>query len=292
MKKNSIIDLEAQRRKKIIISKIEKIPPLPAAAHEVLSIVAENPKDIRRLEQVIMHDPSLSLQLLKVANCAAYYPATKITTVQRAIVFLGFAEVRNIALSLSISSVFKGKRSKSGFDRQAFWEHSIGVAMISRVIAGEIGLEDLDTYFTCGLLHDIGRLVMDFCFPDIWKEILVNSQEEEETPLLKIERAFGYPHNIIGAWLVKSWGLPEIYIKTIVSHHLPISHPHFNFDGAIVKLADCLCHDIGLGLMAPPFCNKYKIGSYLGLSKERLELLEEHLHKISELAEAITQGWL
>ncbi|NPA94432.1 MAG: HDOD domain-containing protein, partial [Thermodesulfobacteria bacterium] len=89
MKKNvAVIDLHTQRRKKEIIAKIKRIPPLPAAAQEVLSIVAENPRDIRRLEQVIMHDPSLSSQLLKVANCAAYYPASRINTVHRAIVFL------------------------------------------------------------------------------------------------------------------------------------------------------------------------------------------------------------
>ncbi len=292
MKKNiPIIDLDAQRRKRAIISKIKTIPPLPAAAQEVLSIVAGNPKDIRRLEQVIVHDPSLSTQLLKVANCAAYYPATKIDTVQRAIVFLGFAEVRSLALGLSVSSVFKGRKSASGFDRQRFWEHSIGTAMISRVLAGELELEETDLYFTCGLLHDLGRVVMDSCFPEEWKQILEYATKRE-CSLLKAERRAGFPHNVIGAWLVRNWSIPEIYARVIASHHLPVNHPKFNFQGGLVQLADQLSHQMGMGLMMPPHCNKNNLANALGIGVERLALLEEHLLKIGELAEAITTGFL
>ena len=292
MKKNiPIIDLDAQRRKRAIISKIKSIPPLPAAAQEVLSIVAGNPRDIRRLEQVIVHDPSLSTQLLKVANCAAYYPATRIDTVQRAIVFLGFAEVRSLALSLSVSSVFKGKKSASGFDRQAFWEHSIGTAMISRVLAGELELQETDLFFTCGLLHDLGRVVMDSCFPDEWRQIL-KFAVEHECSLIKAERKAGFPHNVIGAWLARNWGIPEIYARVIASHHLPVSHPKFNIHGGLVQLADHLSHEMGMGLLTPPNCNSAALANALGIGTNRLSLLEEHLQKIGELAEAITTGFL
>ncbi len=292
MKKNlAVIDLDTQRRKKEIISKIKRIPPLPAAAQEVLTIVAENPRDIRRLEQVIMHDPSLSSQLLKVANCAAYYPASRITTVHRAIVFLGFSEVRSLALSLSISSVFRGTKSKSGFDRQKFWEHSIAAAMISRVLAGELEIDETDVYFTCGLLHDLGRAVMDTCFPTEWRQILEYS-EEQECSLIVAERKYGFPHNVIGAWLVKNWDLPPIYSRVIASHHLQPGHPHFNTDGAIIQLADHLSHGLGIGLGAPPGCNKVVLANYLGLGQEKIELLEEHIKKIGEIAEAISTGML
>ncbi len=292
MKKNvAIIDLNTQRRKKEIISRIKRIPPLPAAAQEVLTIVAQNPQDIRRLEQVIMHDPSLSSQLLKVANCAAYYPATRITTIHRAIVFLGFSEVRSLALSLSISSVFKGKKSKTGFDRQKFWEHSIATAMISRIIAGELELEETDVYFTCGLLHDLGRAVMDTCFPKEWKQIIEYANENESS-LIASEREFGFPHNIIGAWLVKNWDLPPIYYRVIASHHLPPGHPHFNTDGAVIQLADYLSHELGIGLYVRPHCNMAALANYLGLGQERMVLLQEHIKKLAEIAEAISMGML
>ncbi len=291
IKNVAIIDLDTQRRKKEIISKIKRIPPLPAAAQEVLTIVAQNPQDIRRLEQVIMHDPSLSSQLLKVANCAAYYPASQITTIHRAIVFLGFSEVRSLALSLSISSVFKGKKSRTGFDRQKFWEHSIATAMISRILAGELEIEETDVYFTCGLLHDLGRAVMDTCFPQDWKRIL-NLAEENGYSLIKAERTMGFPHNVIGAWLVKNWDLPSIYHRVIASHHLPPGHPHFNTDGAIIELADYLSHELGLGLYMSPHCNKTALANYLGLGQERIELLQEHINKLAEIAEAISKGML
>ncbi len=292
MKKNiPIIDLDTQRRKKEIISKIRRIPPLPATAQEVLAIVAENPSDIRRLEQVIMHDPSLSSQLLKVANCAAYYPANKITTVHRAIVFLGFSEVRSIALSLSVSSVFRGKRSKTGFDRQRFWEHSIAAAMISRILASELELEETDVYFTCGLLHDLGRAVMDTCFQNEWGKIL-NHAQEHEYPLIVAERRSGFPHNVIGAWLVKNWELPPIYSRVIACHHLPPGHPQFNMDGAIIQLADHLSHELGLGLGVAPKCKLTALTNYLGFNEEKIEILLEHIRNIAEIAEAISMGMI
>ncbi len=292
MKKNvTVIDLATQRKKKEIIAKINKIPPLPASAQEVLAIVAENPKDVKRLEQVIMHDPSLSSQLLKVANCAAYYPATRITTVHRAIVFLGFAEVKSLALSLSISSVFKNKNSQTGFDRQKFWEHSIAAAMICRILANEMELEETDVYFTCGLLHDLGRIVMDTYFPNEWSQIL-NYAQENECSLITAERKFGFPHNVIGAWLVKNWELPEIYAKSIASHHIPPGHPHFNKDGALTQLADGLSHELGTGLFKAPSYNDVTIANYLGFGNEKLNFLQKQIEKLAQIAEAIAMGMI
>ncbi len=63
-------------------------------------------------------------------------------------------------------------------------------------------------------------------------------------------------------------------------------------EGGIIGLADKMCHDIGMGLFDPPDADVYGLSNAIGLGKERLELLEEHIQKISEIAEAITQTWL
>jgi putative nucleotidyltransferase with HDIG domain len=285
------IDINAEKRKREIIAKLDAIPPLPAAAQEVLSIISGEPANIKRLEQVILHDPALTSQLLKVANSAAYSPASRIDTVQRAIVFLGFSEVRSIALSLCIGNLFKQKKGRNSINRQRFWEHSIATAIISRILALEVGMEETDLIFTCGLLHDLGHLVLDLCFPEEWEEI-IRFVWEHDCSLLAAERHFGYPHNLIGMWLARTWGLPEVYARTIAGHHLPVGHSKESFEGHLVQLADHLSHELELGLFAPPKLNKESVASYLGLGPSRLELLEEHLIHIGELADAMTAGFM
>ncbi len=282
----STIDLSAERRRREIIRRLDTIPPLPAAAHEVLSIVAGDPKDTGRLEQTIRHDPALSSQILRVANCAAYYPQTPIDTIHRAVVFLGFSEVRNIALSLSISSVFKGRPRLTGFRTQDFWTHSIATAMISRILAIELDKEEPEIYFTAGLLHDLGRIAMYTCFPDEWGSIVAYAQENG-CPLLVAERKFGLQHNLIGAWLAKNWELPSIYQKTIATHHLRLSHPKIGEQGLLIQLADQICHHVGMGLMSPPAVNRRALANAVGLGQDTLEILEEQLDQIEELASSI-----
>ncbi len=289
-----VVDISAEKKKREVIASLEAIPPLPAAAQEVLSIVSGEPENVKRLEQVILHDPALSGQLLKVANSAAYNPVTRIDTIQRAIVFMGFSEVRNIALGLCIGNVFKKKRAKRGLatiNRQQFWEHSISTAMVSRIIALEIGLENSDLFFTCGLLHDLGHLVTELCFPEICDQI-IRMVRKTGCPLLQAERRFGYPHNLLGMWLVRNWGLPEVYAKAIATHHLPVGHPRQSMEGHLIQLADTLSHEMDMGFFKQPECNKAAIANYIGLGQQRLELLEEHLMRIGQMADAMTAGFM
>lgn len=283
------INISAQRKRKQIIQRIESLPPLPAAAQQVLTIVAGDPADISRLEQIIMHDPGLSSMLLKVANSPAYYPQAPVTNVHRAIVLLGFSEVKNIALSLSISGMFKGKKSRTGFNRQVFWNHSIATAMIARILAMEIGEEDPEIFFTAGLLHDLGRIALELCFEKEFKEI-ISSASEKNIPLLKAEREVNLPHNLIGYWLARGWELPEIFTSSILAHHLPLNHAKTSLQSATIQLADQIAHHIGIGLLTPPPAKRATLANYIGLGAIQLQLLEEQLEQITILAESITDS--
>lgn len=283
------LKIDVQRRRKHIIQRLESLPPLPAAAQEVITVVAGDPADISRLEQIIMHDPGLSAMLLKVANSPAYYPQTPVTTIHRAIVLLGFSEVRNIALSLSISGMFKGEKSSTGFDRQGFWNHSIATAMISRIIAMEAGEGEHDIYFTAGLLHDIGRIALELCFKDEFKKI-VEKALSEGSSLLKAERDARLPHNLIGYWLSKGWELPDIFSDIILTHHLPLMHKKMTRHGAIVQLADQIAHHMGLGVLPPPPAKRATLANYIGFGAIQLEYLEEQLEQIGMLTETLSDS--
>ncbi len=285
-----LIQFDIQKRRQEIIKKIEALPPLPAAAQQVLTIVASDPKDISRLEETINHDMNLTSQLLKVANSAAYYPEAKINTVQRAIVYLGFSQVRNIALSLSMSTFLKLNRKNKNFDLERYWIHSIATAMIARILAMELAMEEPEIFFTAGLLHDIGRAAMNACFKEELNNI-IEYAGEEEIPLLTVERQFNMPHNMIGAWLVKNWGLPAIYVRAVATHHLSLKNKNANKIGVLIGLADQISHSLGMGFMNSPPANRYQMAGYLGMSPDNLAEIEEQLAQIEEIASAIAVGF-
>ncbi len=285
-----LVNFDVQKKRQDLIKKIEDLPPLPASAQQVLSIVASDPKDISRLEETISHDMNLTSQLLKVANSAAYYPEAKINTVQRAIVYLGFSQVRNIALSLSMSSFLRLKKKNRLFDLEKFWIHSIATAMIARILSFELDMEEPEVYFTAGLLHDIGRAAMNACFQEEFNNA-IRYAEEEELSLLAAERHFDMPHNMIGAWLVKNWKLPAIYVRAVATHHLSIKNKNTNKTGVLIGLADQISHNIGMGFMNPPRANRYQLANYLGMSPDHIDEIEEQLGQIEEIALAIADGF-
>ncbi len=285
-----LVNFDVQKKRQDLIKKIEDLPPLPASAQQVLSIVASDPKDISRLEETISHDMNLTSQLLKVANSAAYYPEAKINTVQRAIVYLGFSQVRNIALSLSMSSFLRLKKKNRLFDLEKFWIHSIATAMIARILAFELDMDEPEVYFTAGLLHDIGRAAMNACFQEEFNNA-IRYAEEEELSLLAAERHFDMPHNMIGAWLVKNWKLPAIYVRAVATHHLSVKNRNTNKTGVLIGLADQISHNIGMGFMNPPRSNRYQLANYLGMSPDHIDEIEEQLGQIEEIALAIADGF-
>ncbi len=289
IRKNFTVDLSRKRRYQEVISRLDSIPPLATAAQAVLSALAQDPKDILELEHTIRYDPSLTSQLLKVANCAAYAPRTPIDTVHRAIVYLGFSEVCNISLGLSVLGMFRNSTKNLGFSLRDFWTHSIATAMIARILAEELEEEEPEIYFTAGLLHDLGRLALNYCFPMEWQDIVALAGEGN-LPLIKAERLrLGLSHSLVGAWLAKTWKLPKVYVKAIATHHLPMGHKKACTVGALIQLADYLSHTAGMGLMSPPGIKKTAILAYLGLSPEMVESMERQLHEMEEVAETIAE---
>lgn len=280
------VDLLRQRRTKEILSRLETLPPLPAAAQEVLSIVSDDPKDISRLETTISHDPALTAKLLRVANCAAFAPRTPIDTVERAIVYLGFQEVKHIALGLCVFETLNPGKKIAGINGDAFYTHAIATAFVARMLAEELDYEECEPFFTCGLLHDLGRLALAKCFRSEWKE-MTRAAREEEIPLFVAENRLAYPHTLIGMWLARAWKLPEIIVTAIASHHLPVGHPKTNETGALIQLADAICHGLGMGILAPPTIRRTQLVDYIGLSRGYIKDLEKQLGEIQGLARGL-----
>ncbi len=269
------------------ILEVKKLPTLPEVAYRLLDLLAGEP-EISELEEVIRYDQSLTAKILSVANSAYVNTQKEIHSLERAIVILGVREVSEIAFSICVFSVFKPLKNLTDFDLREFWLHSISTGITARIIAQALDLKNEDKFFTFGLLHDIGRVLLVHLFPERFEEILLN-QKESGRSLLAEEMEAGLAHTWTGRWLLKRWGLPEGFALVARFHHHPFYKNHFLFEPAIIKLADMTVHNLNLvNLPGGQRGDPAPLLSKLGLSEDLYQAIIEHLTTVRE---TITEAW-
>ena len=244
----------------VILSATDKLPTLPGIAVRILEAVQKEDPDLTEIGNIISKDPPLSADVLKVVNSAFYGLPKKITSVFQAISLLGMNTVKNLALSFSLVKNFHTE-SPAAFDYTGFWKDSLIGAVATKCLAEKIMPEFSEDAFFLGLLHNIGILALLQCMPKqyslVLKEMEVSGYDYHEAE----DQILGFTHMAVGEYLVKTWGLPEIFQTPIGCHHHPAGTVFVDKD--IEKLAQIL-HLAGLYI---EFFNRRDEGLSLGLIK-------------------------
>lgn len=209
-----------------VLSKVRDIPSLPEVVTKVMELVSNPNSSAAELSRVIAHDPGLTTRVLRLVNSAYYGFPKQISSIQQSIMILGFTTMRGLVLSTSIFKIFSPKDAKAGktLDYKDFWKHSISTALCARVIANKTGLTEGGEAFSCGILHDIGKVVFDQYghsdYVDVFKLLKPNYSSEE---MIKAEEEIiGMNHAEIGYRLADKWNLPESLSESIRCHHNPL----------------------------------------------------------------------
>ncbi|MEW6536545.1 MAG: HDOD domain-containing protein [Candidatus Auribacterota bacterium] len=230
-----------------VVSKVGTLPTLPYVVTK-LSKMLENPLvSAEEVNKVISSDQALTAKVLKLVNSAFYGFPGQISTVTHAVVILGFSAVKSIALSASVFDMFPMENKSLYFDRKKFWEHSIGCAVIARLLARRIRYHDEEEAFVCGLLHDIGKIILDQYLHDEFVQILQEVRERDVTFLEAEQVVMNCTHARIGSWLGEQWSLPAQLRDSIAHHHNPEqSNPEFTLS-KLAHLADAFTRAKGIG---------------------------------------------
>lgn len=225
-----------------------QLPPFNRTGLAIQQEMAKPDPDMQVIEKQILRDPAVAGQLLKVANSSFYRGMIEVTTVRNAMVRLGLAEVSNLVTLLTQKQSFS---TQDPFIREymdQLWIHSVACALGAKWIAKECRLPSkMNEAFFAGLLHDIGKAFLLMAISDLKK----NGQMDETVPQSFIEEVLETQHQSIGAQLLKTWNLPEIYC-TVAEHH----HDE-NMDGQdivliMVSLANKVLAKAGIGIMHTP----------------------------------------
>jgi putative nucleotidyltransferase with HDIG domain len=206
-----------------LLEKLGDLPAIPSVVQELIQSFNNPDLDSHHLAQKISQDPALTVKMLRVANSAFYGLSREVGSIHEAVVLLGFAAVRSLALSAAFINHFPPD-SRSCLDRRSYWKRRVAVGCHAKSLASCMGVEP-DMAFTAGLLNDIGVMVMDVCarerFGVVWRKA-----EESGVDLLQLERdEFGIDHAELGAEAAKQWKFPAAIVDVIRFHYQPEHKP-------------------------------------------------------------------
>lgn len=221
--------------------KIRDLPSLPSIVTKVNEMLNDPNTTNDSLSRVIEKDQAIVFKMLQLVNSAFFGLREKISTTNEACIILGFDAIRNIVLSLSTFNILKhlcDKTLNAHFNVDRFWRHSIGVAVLSRFLAGKTGVGDPEKCFVCGLLHDMGKLMLAHYFPDDFIQVIEHARMNGLIYLDAEKKILPACHPEVGYFFLKKWELPPHLANTIYSHHAVQPGAAFFDESIIVNTAD------------------------------------------------------
>ena len=219
------------------VQSIIQLPALPTIAMEIVDLV-DNPKtSASKLGKLISTDQALTAKVLKIANSPFYGFPRKISTIDFAIIVLGYDALKEIVISISLVSSLQ-KKSDAMFDAKAFWDHAIMSGVLARRLARDLGYRVSGEVFVGGLLHDMGVSVLHRYFKSEHKRIVEIIRETDLTALEAEESVLGVTHAEVGGWLAERWNLPNHLVEAISMHHTPTRAEHNKDLVALIHCAD------------------------------------------------------
>ncbi len=238
-----VLDSDLLRKR---VERLDGLPTLPSVANNLISLTQSPKTSATQVGELISKDQALTSRVLKLVNSAYYGFPKQITTVNHAVVILGFSRVKNIVLAASVFEI-KSESQPQSFDAPAFWRHSLGTAVSARALTRECRRGDAEESFVCGLLHDIGKLVLAQVSPADYDSCIKLAAEKgciiREAEL----EVFGLDHAEVGSWLAERWKLPPAVQVAIRRHHNPTSTRKDRDAAYIIHLGDILARALQIG---------------------------------------------
>jgi HD-like signal output (HDOD) protein len=235
-----------------IIENIDRLPSLPTIVTRLVKVVNSPDTSAEDAASLIEKDPALTGRMLRLANSAFYGIPRTISSVQSAVVILGFNTIKSLVLSSSVVKAFSGTQGEI-FDRKRFWKHSIVCALAARAIVRafmHVKIMDPESAFCAGILHDIGKLIFEQYATADYKESCEYARKNK-CPLIEAEKQImGITHSEVGRIISDKWALPIELETAIVLHHDPKTSGEMTELITTVHLANLITHQLNVGLWA------------------------------------------
>lgn len=251
---------EEMSQREQIMARIGSVPPLPSASTEVIRLLRDPRAPSAKVAQAIEYDPSLTANVLRLANSNSFGFPKSVSTVKEAFFRLGTKKGFQSVFSATIGKIAELPCNGYEVSSAELWEHLIGSAIASRKIGQVLKLDPPEHTFTAALTHDIGKVVLG-TFVEVNTDAILALALEEKISFVQAEqKVLGIDHAEVGACLLAHWNLPGSLVEVVRWHHQP---ENIETDPLIVNLvhvADMICLMAGVGtsvdaLSHRPSCN-------------------------------------
>ncbi len=220
--------------KEEIWSKVEDFPTLPTIYTRMVEAISNPRTTVQDVADIIIKDQASTAKILKVVNSPLFGIQKTVNNVTDAIFFLGFNEVKNIVLTLSVMDMFSDTDSFDSFNVVDLWKHSIAVAIISKLLAVNLKFRNTEDFFISGIIHDIGILFYIKNYGEDYNKVFIKAFENNQPVTLYEREVFGYTHYSIGEMIGSKWKLPAD-LKNVIKHQ-----SNGSIDGRMDTLVSCV----------------------------------------------------
>ena len=266
------------------IRKAHHLVPAPHILPQLMPLLNRSDVDNSKIVELILHDTSLTGNVLRVCNSAFYSRGTPIDSLAQAVTRLGSREVYRIVVAVSGAVSLSANQKGYGVEAVDLWRHSVTAAVGAQLIARQAS-EDEDVIFTAGILHDVGKIVLaaaaESCYEKFTQEINSGSA------LIEVEeRTLGCNHAEVGGRLLEQWKLPEHLIAAVRFHHKPAAAGNHQRVAACVYLGNFIAYFMGYGYghHALSLAGRDDALKILNLNTERLpQYMEECFNRLKQV---------
>ncbi len=240
------------------LARCPSLPSLGSINKALQGLLVNEQRYTAQIAEIIRRDPSLTSRLLRLVNSVYFGLTSPVNSIEEAVFYLGVRQIRQLAMVTPVIEDFQRLTRQCSFPWREFWQHCIGSAILTREITTNVPGPSEDSDYVAGLVHDVGKIVMAWSFPDHFAEI--HRQALPGTRgLSEIEaEVLGVDHSELGALYLERHRLPELMIHSARHHHCPEKAPQFNHVIAAVQLADLLLRSEQIG----------RSGNYVPVTRE------------------------
>jgi HD-like signal output (HDOD) protein len=214
-------DLEA------VVRRVREISTLPAVALHVMEIAADPESGAADLTAAVEADPALCARVLRCVNSAAFGLRTQIESLGQAVSYLGFNQIRDLAVTATVSGLFRSSQPIHHYDRGNLWRHLVAVGVCTRMIGARRKVPGFENAFLAGLLHDLGIILFDQHAHPEFRQVMISLNDSRTLPEFE-RKVLRWDHTELGAAVATAWKLPPSTITAMRHHHEPEKYegPH------------------------------------------------------------------
>lgn len=272
-----------------LLEEIVTLPSLPSTVAKITALVNDPDCSIADVGKAISADPAIALKALRLINSAHYGVREKVTSVDQAVTLLGMKVIKNVVLTAAVFDSLQ-------FGEETLLRHNVGCGVAMRVLAESgatknVTIQHPEEAFTCGLLHDIGKIILQQFMPDEYEAVNKACADGQKTWVAAEQEIIGVNHAEIGARLAQNWKLTAELASAIAGHHnlRRCAQPEFQGVAALVSVADYMCYACGLpGKENTPVVLDAEVWEITGLTNESMEnAMEKFFDSYSDIEELV-----